>query len=380
VNTQTQRYPFQKSRRWRYVRLLDFFLDPSRKTNSAKPFPEKVEKILVVRLDHIGDLICSTPVLPVLKERFPNAKITLLTGKEGKAVFKENPLVNELIVFHTNWFSRAKILNPIEFIKIVLRLRKEKFDLGYDLRGDIRNIFLMSLGGVKFRIGYEIAGGAGLLHRIGEYDNRLHQAELNLKLLTNSAPDREHLKPKIYISGEERQEADELLSRAGIGLGNRAIAIHPEAGYPSKEWDETNLNELIERLIQDPKNKIILLGLKRAKKIAARFKSSEQVIDLVGRLSLRQMIAVISRCSAFIGNDSGPSHIAQALEVPALVIASGTNEYHKWGIWRQPSRVISNSVSCAPCQLTECNVAGHPCMAHISSDQAYEEFKQLLSV
>ncbi len=387
------RYPFQKSWRWRLVQAFDFTFDWFGTFNSSKPFPQTVKNILVVRLDHIGDLICSLPVFPILKERFPNATITVLTGAEGEAILKENPFVDQLIVFRSNWFLRKKILNAIEFFEVLSLLRKAKFDVGYDLRGDLRNIIFMFLTGVRFRIGYGIAGGAGLLHRVGEYDERLHQAELNVKLVSGEVPARISLKPKIYLSAYEQKEAGEILNQSGIQKTDRIVAIHPEAGYVSKEWEEKNLKQLIELLLRDPSNKILIFGLSKAAKIAEAFfpphpnplpqgegRVRGQVINLVGKISLRQMISVIARAHLFIGNDSGPSHIAQALGIPAIVIASGTNEYDRWGIWQQPSKVLSHAVSCAPCHLMECNVEGHPCMSQISGEQVFEEAKRLLNV
>ena len=393
TNKPNKRYPFQKSWRWRLVQAFDFIFDRLGTSNSSKPFPESVQNILVLRLDHIGDLVCTLPILPILKERFPQAAITVLTGAEGESILKENPFVDQLIVFRSNWFSRRKMFDFFEFFEVSSLLRKGKFDLGYDLRGDLRNILFMTLGGVRFRVGYGIAGGVSLLHRMGEYDERLHQVELNVKLVTGEVPVRMNLKPKIYLSAYEQKEAEDLLSQNGIQKKDRIIAIHPEAGCASKEWEEKNLKQLIELLLRDPLNKILIFGLSKAEKIAEAFSSPHpnplpqgeervrrQVINLVGKISLRQMISVIARAHLFIGNDSGPSHIAQAFGIPAIVIASGTNEYDQWGIWQQPSKVLSNSVSCAPCHLMECNVEGHPCMANISGEQVFEETKRLLSV
>ncbi|GEM_PF-603096 len=404
-----RRYPFQKSWRWQIVKCLDFFFDRFQKINSSKPFPQTVEKILIIRLDHIGDLICTLPMFGLIKERFPRAKMTVLTGIEGKAILQNNPFVDELIIFHPNWFSRksANVIarRPLgrrsnlsfrllrlcfehclaittqwkSFFKILSQLRKNKFDLGYDFRGDLRNILLMVWGGVRYRIGYGIAGGLGLLNQAGEYDQQLHQTELNLRLLKGPQPNWKDLKPEIFLTPDEINEAKQILKKAGILNQNTLIALHPEAGYSSKEWEEKNVRRLIQLLIQDKQNKIMILGLGRAQKIAESLNGSDQVINLVGKLSLRQMISIIGQANIFVGNDSGPSHIAQALGIPVLVIASGTNEYEKWGIWRQPSKILSHAVSCAPCHLNECVVEGHPCMSNISGEDAFRAVKQLFS-
>lgn len=373
-----KRYPFRRSSRWHFVRLFDFFFDLLAFHTHKVPFPEHIQNILVVRLDQMGDLICSLPVFPVLKERFPRAKVTVLAGAEGKAILEGNPFIDELIVFSPNWFSRNRNGLRSSFRNVFSALRAKRFDLGFDLRGDLRNIFLMTLAGVRYRIGFDIAGGGGLLNRVGEYDETLHQTELNLKLVTGTHADKAGLKPEIYLSDEERGRALERLGNLGVKESDVLIAVHPEAGYPAKEWGGDSFKRLVGELLSEPHFKILIVGLSQAGTIAEAFPSQNRVIDLTGVLLLRELVAVLSYCHLLIGNDSGPSHIAQALGVPAVVLASGTNVYERWGIWREPSRILKHAVSCSPCHLSHCNVAGHPCMSGISVDQVLEAAEELI--
>ena len=372
-----KRYPFQKSWRWRLVRVIDFWLD--RLGHRSRPVspPKNVHHILVVRLDHIGDIICSLPALPLLRKRFPGATITMLTGEIGTALLKDHPDVDHLLLFKRNWFSRNGRMDWSEWLRLVLALRKGTFDIGFDLRGDLRNILLMWLGGVRYRIGYEIGGGGGLLHQVGEYDLSLHQAELNVKLVTGHLIPKEQLKPQIHIGSEETAWASRYLDQVGCSKTDRLIAVHPEAGYPAKEWETARIKDLIDRLLLQPENRIIIFGLSQAHQIAQVFAHDHWVIDTVGTLSLRQMTALMKACNLFIGNDSGPSHLAQALDIPSLIIASGTNEYEKWGVWAQTARVLKHAVPCAPCHLRFCNVSGHPCMSEISAEEAYQAVQEI---
>ena len=377
--TYNYRYPFKKSWRWGVVRFFDWALSPFSKHFKEKKFPERVERILVVRLDQIGDLVCSIPTFPILKKRYPNAKIYVLTGREGKAVFSQNPYVDEIIVFHSNWFTRSTMSHPFEGVGLIFYLRKKAFDLGFDLRGDLRNILMMTLAGVRYRIGYGIAGGGALLHEMCTYDANLHQAELNVRLVTDREVEKTQLRPEIYLTDEEKSEADRLLKDHGIGNRLHLIAVHPEAGYPSKEWEDERFNTLTRELLTDPRNVVILLGIsKKAREIANNFLGVNRVVNLVGTLTLRKMIAVLSCCHLFIGNDSGPSHIAQALGIPLVVIASGTNEYGKWGVWTRRARVLKYSVPCSPCHLKYCNVEGHPCMSKISTEAVVSAVRELI--
>lgn len=374
----SKRYPFQKSWRWIFVRILDFFLDFLSAKNQNKPFPKEPQRILVVRLDQIGDLVSSLPAFSLLKIRFPNADVTALVGTEGSAILSDNPYVDEITIFRRNWFSRNRGMSWREFFSAIRHLRRSRFDLGFDLRGDLRNILLMTLAGVRFRAGYGIAGGAGLLHRVENYDETLHQVELNAKLVMAKHIPKEELELEINVSADEIGQACQILKNSGADPNEILIAIHPEAGYPSKEWGMERFCEFIEKMLNAAPCRVLILGLHEASALAQRFSSSERVVHLVGKLSLRELIGVLNQCRLFVGNDSGPSHIAQALGIPAVVLASGTNEYERWGLWREPKRILKHAVPCAPCHLDRCNVSGHPCLAHISTDSVVEAAIELI--
>ena len=376
---QDERYPFRKSWRWHIVRLLDLIFDLFSSRLRKRVFPERVQKILVIKLDQIGDVVCSLPVFPILRRQFPNAKISALVGKEGEAILNRNPFVDEVITFRANWFARNSWFNPLEFARVLFTLKKKGFDLGFDLRGDLRNILLMTLAGVRYRVGYEIAGGGGLLHDMRPYDTRLHQVELNVRLVSNQVIGKTDLKPEIYLSEAERSQALRELRNHGAKEGGRLIAIHAEAGYPSKEWEEEKFEAFIKSLLSEPQNTILIFGISKARRLAEYFSNSDRVINLVSTLTLRQMIAMLSLCHLFIGNDSGPSHIAQALGIPVVVIASGTNEYEKWGVWTKRAAILKYLVPCSPCHLQYCNVEGHPCMSRISAEEVSEAARELMA-
>jgi lipopolysaccharide heptosyltransferase II len=362
------RYPFKKSWRWGLVALVDRVLDLFTARNRKVIFPRAVRNVLVVRLDQLGDVICSLPVLSILKERFPNARITFLCGAEGQSILEGNPQVDEVITFRSNWFARGRSLDLDELYDVLSRLRDQKFDLGFDLRGDLRNVLAMTLAGVRYRAGYGIAGGAGLLHEAPDYDASAHQVILNRNLVTDKRQTQQDLKPQIYLSSSERAWADRALQ--GFRTDNTTlIAIHPEAGYSSKEWGAPKFISLIEQLLQQERVRVLVFGLDRAEMVACAFSSTHRVKSFVGKTSLRQMMALLSTCHLFIGNDSGPSHVAQALSVCSVIVASGTNEYEKWGLWRQPVTILRHAVSCAPCHLSTCPVEGHPCLSEISVEE-----------
>ena len=229
---QEKRYPFQKSWRWHFVRLFDYFFDRFSGHFRKISAPTQVHRILVIRLDHIGDLICSLPALSLLRKRFPEAVITVLTSETGEALLKNHRDVHRILLFKRNWFSRGTRTSFSEWFRVVRALRKENFDIGFDLRGDIRNILLMVFAGVRYRVGYGIGGGSGLLHRTEAYDPSLHQVELNAKLIEGRFIPKDELKPEICLNAEESEWASGQLKRMGLTKADFLISLHPEAGYP----------------------------------------------------------------------------------------------------------------------------------------------------
>ena len=371
------RYPFRKSWRWFLIDALDRVLDvvsiPKR-----QPFvPDAVRNILVIRLDHIGDVVCSLPVFPILKRRFPNARISVLVSQEGEALLAHHPYVDHVIVFRSNWFARTSRLDLGEMFRVLSELRNSKFDIGFDLRGDIRNIGLMVLARIGYRVGYGIGGGKSLLAESPPYDTKLHQVELARNLVTSEPISRNELKPEIYLTLEEKKSAWDLLASWGVSRQDYVIGLHPEAGYPSKEWGTDRYRDLVGKLIQKPETKVLVFGLDRAETVKKHYASSKQVVSCVGNLSLREAIATLHCCHVFIGNDSGLSHIAHALRIPTVVIASGTNEYEKWGVWLKPSMAVKHEVSCSPCHLEQCPIPGHPCLSDITVEQVAEAIRSV---
>ena len=138
--------------------------------------PGNVGSILIIRLDHLGGVVCSVPVPENLKNHYVGSRVTCLVSGQTKEIFMNNQYVDEVISYDASWFDRSQD-NPFElrsFFRLAAQLRKYKYDLGIDLRGDLRHILLMVLAGVKFRVGYGVTGGGFLLHRSAEYMEDKH--------------------------------------------------------------------------------------------------------------------------------------------------------------------------------------------------------------
>jgi len=318
--------------------------------------PAEPKNILVIRLDHIGDVLFATPAVKILRERFKGSKITFLVGSWAKGVLEKNPNINQIIVYDAPWFKRDKEQKSAGFWQMVKKVKEQNFDLGIDLRGDLRNIALMYLGGVKYRVGYGITGGGFLLSKVVKYDKAKHEIRHNIDILEQVAPGVSHgriAKPEFFTLKEDENFASEFLFEHGIINGDAIIAIHPGAGSQVKLWDENKFAEVISSLSK--KAKIIVFGNEKEKDLVRRIiaLSKADCVNAAGKTTLGQMAAIIKKCKVFIGTDSGPAHIASAVGTPVISIFSGVNDPAQWGPVGDKV-IILNMESTQPKDVLEC--------------------------
>ncbi len=369
------KYVFKKNLYILLVCLLDaagyaFFWVFRRKPTTV---PE-VQNILLIRLDHLGDVLGVSGAPELLKKKFPKARVTFLTSSLGSSVMQNNPYVDEMIVYDPPWFSRKKG-NPekkeIRFLDLPGLVRGKGFDLALSLRGDLRENFLLWKAGVSRRIGFGITGGGffltdEILYRFGVHESE-HTADILRALGIHEGPGER----AIYFSEqEERMFAEKMLSW-GISSAERWVGFQLGAGVEAKNWPEENIRLFFKKFVQNfPREKILLVGSDRdvsgrlmkfieAEGLGANF------LSLVGKTSARELFYVLKRLRAFIGPDSGPAHAAAGMGVPTLFLYSGTNVFEEWRSLSESASFLRHVTPCMPCFRTACNVDGHPCMAQI---------------
>lgn len=343
-------------------------------------FPSDVKNILVIRLDHLGDLISSACIPENLKHKYPNAKIDFLAPSWAGDILKNNPYIDRVIYYDAPWFNRGskELIRPGSFFRLAKELRKAGYDLGLDLRGDIRHILLMALGGVKFRVGYGITGGGFLLQRKAVYRKGMSAVEKNLDLLRAMGITPFACESKLYASTEDEQAAEVILKEYGLIENDLIAAIHPFAGYSSKNWQEEKFAQLIGGLYKKYAAKVILIGSEKDRGANDNIirMSNVAAINLAAKTPLGVLYALLKRVSLFIGVDSGPSHIAAAAQRPTVVLYSGTNNPSEWLPSNNNTVIVKKDIPCANCQKLNCSQ--HLCMDLITVEDVMAALKQVL--
>lgn len=375
-------YVFRKKRYRTLATAVDTFGRGLFRRRESPP-PKDPKKILLVRLDHLGDVLAATGVPQVLKEHFPSAEVLFLTSEAGAALLANNPYVDRVIPYNAPWFNRGgRLRAAATYRKLIGELRRLKIDLGLSLRGDARENLLLHLGRVRYKVGYGITGAGFLLERQLSYRIEAHESQHTLDVLRALGIRRDFLLPSLFFTAEEEARIDAYRAETGQRL---PIGVQLDAGSEAKRWPEGNRAAFVDEALETfPAARFVFVGQDAATGVwlDKRLRNAEpgQAANLIGKTSLRDLAMRLKACKLFVGPDSGPTHLAAAMGIPTLFLFSGTNVFEKWRSIAENADFLRNPVPCSPCHLRRCPVEGHPCMAGISAQKAILWLKERVHV
>ena len=321
--------------------------------NSGKQY----RRILIVRTDRIGDVLLSTPVIKALRQKYPQAYISMMVAAQAKDIVEGNPYLDEVIVYdkegkHKSWLRSFKFSG---------RLKKKKFDLAIILHPVNRAHLLAFLAGIPKRLGYNLKLSFLLTHRKEhkKQEGLKHEAEYNLDLLGDLGITGNARDLFMPIRDESEQWVKDLFEKEGIRETDKLLAINPGASCPSKLWPAGSFAEVAGELSCRYNFKILVLAgpkdMLLADQIARKIKG--KTINLAGKTSVSQLASILKRCVLFISNDSGPVHIACALGTPVISIF-GRNQAglspRRWGPLGKLDKYLHKEVGCIQCLAHNC--------------------------
>ncbi len=361
----------------RLARIPDFQQGDTKQTEARPLLPTR---ILVIRPDHLGDLLFTTPALRTLRQRYPDAHITALVGPWGAGVLSNNSQLDEIISLPFPGFSRqrkASLWRPYRLLFSWARQLRGRYDLAFVLRFDHWwGALLAFLARVPRRVGYAMPECEPFLSDPVPYVADRHEVAQNLSLVQW---DMEGIQPPPLQNGPSRKdhplefnvpEQASAWARRVLPTAS-AIAIHPGAGAAIKLWQVERWAAVGDALAEEMGAKVLLTGAQAERalclEIAAQMKHSAQV--LAGETTLDQLAALLSRCRLVLGPDSGPLHLAVAMGTPTVHLY-GPVDPTSFGPWGLPDRhaVLTSAWPCIPCNrldYSDSELAHHPCVREI---------------
>ncbi|MEA3338107.1 MAG: glycosyltransferase family 9 protein [Chloroflexota bacterium] len=345
------------------------------------------ERVLVVKLADIGDLLTATPALRALRETFSSAEIDLLTTPSAAAVVPSR-LVDRVYRMPRTLVQGPSGLSHFSALATTIRSR------GYAAVLFLHHMTLKS-GALKYRliagmsqaplsVGLDNGNGAWLSHRArDEGFGAYHEVEYWLKVVGLLGATTENLELEAQVTSSDRAWANDLLS----DLGNRPlVTIHPgSGGYAmARRWEPEKWAVVGDALAECYGTQVVLVGT--AADGAERVSETmlQPVLDLTGGTTLPQLAALLERSTLFLGADSGVMHLAAAARVP-IVALFGPSNHLAWAPWVPGGRVgiVRAQPFCSPCSYVEHSVGlrdgcwHRSCMADLQPERVLAEVAQL---
>jgi ADP-heptose:LPS heptosyltransferase len=353
--------------------------------------PAALRDVLVLRLDRIGDVLMSLPALHDLRRALPGARIRLAVGSWSLEVAKNAP-VDEVIVWSAPWAGRPQegASSFAELRRQARALRAAPPDLALDLQGDVRAAWLMHETGARWRAGYANTGGRYLLTHVIGLDESVSWVEQNRRAVATIVGTTASEPTFHPLTAEDRAFATRLLANLDLERRRPLVAIHPSGGRAIKQWPMERWAEVGYRLQEEHGATVLVTGSEADRPLAERLARglAARPIDLTGKLSARETMSVIAAVDLFLSPDTGPMHMACAVDTPSVSVfgPSDPARYFSGGTGAPGSRhvVVRHDLWCAPCNLirkppAQCVSADAPeCLLEVTPQAVYAQAVRLL--
>ena len=354
--------------------------------------PTPIDRILIGRLDLLGDLLFTRPLIQAMREAYPESEITLLTLPYTAPLAATFPELDRIVTVDTNRIRTIRGLMSArtwkQYISAARLLRREQFDLGISVCGRMASL-CVALAGTKQSFGYSREAYPFVLDEVapgGRYAERKHEVEYvrSLAQFAGALSARDSL--ELEVDRASATSMSDRLLDLGIRREDRLVVIHAGAVNGSaKRWPPHHWAKFAERIAEETGAKLLLAGAASDEPLAheVRDQSKARVCSLVGKTSVSELVALIDRADLVATGDSGPLHLAVALGRP-LVAAYGPTDPRVHGPFHPagPVRVHRADIPCSPCYsmaaTAECPLGDPICMRLVTVDQMVASALELL--
>jgi heptosyltransferase-2 len=305
-------------------------------------------------------------------------------------IYEEADYVDEVLIYDREGAHRGVQGR----LNLVRSLRKAQFDAALLFQNAFEAAFLAWLARIPIRAGYSRDGRGWLLthpvpihpqtlkqHQTYYYldliDQLAHRSRVVMSVPASRSEGGLPVVPlpdiSLHVNSDRQQSARNRLQEYGVDFSKKLVGVNPGAFFGSaKRWPSESYGNLLDRLVERQGAQVVVFGAPNETAIAEQIRAAmhHEAILLAGKTRLSELIAMIACCNLFVTNDSGPMHLAAALQVPTLAIFGPTDEIAT-GPLSSTAVVLNKKVECSPCLLRECPI-DHRCMTRITVDEVYE--------
>lgn len=344
----------------------------------------KVKKVLIIRPGAIGDVLLTTPFIRALRKALPGAVIDYVAAPFPAKILEGNPYLSNVIVFDKNKYKNANfIVKSVNDLKFYSSLAKNKYDLVFDLFGNLRSALMAFLSGARYRAGFTFRVRKHLYNiKVKPAQNPMYNAHYHTQLLAAIGIPEDGESLDFIIPQEEKDKAAEFIG--AIKSSGPVIGLNPSGTWPTKRWPEEKFGRLAELILKGIKGSAVAVlwgpGEKYMAEKVMRNCGSKQGIMIAPETDLKGLAALIGQMDVLVTNDGAPKHIAVAMKTPAVTIFGPTNSvsWNPSGSADYPA--VVSALDCAPCDKTQCPERDIECMKKISEDEVFESVKKLAAI
>jgi heptosyltransferase I len=341
----------------------------------------ELRSILIIKLSAIGDVVHTLPLLEVLRKNLPKARIDWLVEEDASDLIEGHSALDRVIVSRRklwlkNLAGRGRTRTTIkEMLGFVKELRSEQYDLVIDMQGLFKSGLLTGLARGRRKIGFTWAreGSTLFLSEPPFFEDQHRQHAIKRYLETATILGCE-LKPwigRIPVRGSHEHRVDGLLRDCGLN-GNRLAAINPMAKWETKLWEPERFAGLADRIHDQLDMTVVFTGSKEdhpvIEAICSRMKN-QGAVNLAGRIGLKELASLYTRCEVLISTDTGPMHIGAAMGCPVIALFGPTAPW-RTGPYGNGHEVIREDPSCSPCFKKHC--PHKTCMKRITVGRVFQ--------
>lgn len=356
------------------------------------PDLSQLERLLIVKLSSIGDVIHALPVSAALGEAFPHLQLTWLVEETAAPLVRHNPYLTDVIVLpdYQQWSVTPKGIK--RFFSFGQELRARRFDVALDLQGLTRSAFLTWMAGAPQRFGWDWLRELAtfFVTRVPRQKRSVHVVDQLLDVARFLGATPHEVKFPLVIPDEEDNRAVELLQEVQTAPSQPFLAINPTGERVQKGWGLERLVGLLDALARGMDLPVVLIGgpgdhaIGRAIQVLTR----KPPANLIGRTNLLQLAAILRRAAVHLGGDTGSVHLAAALGTRVVAVYGRTNPV-RLAPYGQETGVVQHRERCAPvCRRhhqgglnssQKCFVLPPACLAAVTEEEVAAAIKDQLN-
>ncbi len=355
---------------------------------------QQLNKVLIVNIFGIGDVLFSTPVISALKSAHPKIQIDYMANRRVAPILEDDPDIRQVFVYERDEFVRLSKKSKLQMWRrgreFVQQVKAEGYDAVFDFSMNRMFNLFSRYAAIPIRIGFNYRNRSPYLtyaKKIVGFEGQ-HVVQFYLDLLIECGLPADELPMRISVNADHAAWAQEFCRQAGVASDRPLIAVFPGGGSSwgksahLKRWPGPNYTKLIDKIVENSQAQIILMGDPAEVDLCEAIASNHpNIVKAFGQTSLGQLIGLMDRCDGVICNDGGPLHIAVALGVKTVSLFGPVDE-DVYGPWLPQNQhfVAAHDIPCRPCyrrfRMTDCKHIS--CLQQLDVETVFQKVRQLL--